>query len=66
MKRFVGFFKEAYEELKKVVWPSRDKLLKHAIIVFASVVVVMLILIVIDFGLSKGVQSLIKISQTKK
>lgn len=63
MKRFLAFFRESYEELRKVVWPSRNDLIRHTAIVLGSVLVVMVLLIAIDYGLSKGVQSLINISQ---
>ncbi|MDO8513173.1 MAG: preprotein translocase subunit SecE [bacterium] len=65
MKRFISFFREAYEELRKVMWPTREKVVRHTIIVLASVVVVMLILVVIDSGLSKGIKALIALSQSR-
>lgn len=63
MKRFLSFFKEAYEELKKVVWPSRKNVIRHTLIVLITVFVAMLLLTVVDFGLAKGVQTLLKFSQ---
>ncbi len=66
MKRFLAFFREAYQELRKVIWPSRKNVINHTLIVLGSVLVAMLILLVIDSGLAKGIQALINISQNTK
>lgn len=66
MKRFLAFFGEAYTEITKVVWPSRKNVLNHTMIVLGVVLIVMLILVVVDSGLAKGVQALISISQKTK
>ncbi len=60
MKRIISYFQEAYGELKKVVWPKRQDVVNHTIIVMASIIVVMAILALIDFGLTKGLQLLIE------
>lgn len=65
MKLSLSFFRESYEELRKVSWPSREILLRHTIIVLVSVLVVMSILAATDLGLTTGFQKLIKISQPK-
>ena len=54
-KYFVG----SYEELKKVVWPSRQEIISHSIIVIISMAVAMAIISVIDFGLFNLVQYLL-------
>ncbi|MEI6040376.1 MAG: preprotein translocase subunit SecE [Candidatus Berkelbacteria bacterium] len=53
------FFIGSYEELKKVVWPSRKVVINHTIIVIVSVVVSMAILVALDYGLFSVVQKLI-------
>lgn len=54
-----NFFVSSFEELKKVIWPSRKELINHTIIVIISVAISMGILILIDLALSNGVQWLI-------
>ena len=66
MKRFLAFFREAYQEISKAIWPSRKNVLSHTLIVLGVVAIVMLILVVVDSGLAKGVEALINISQKTK
>ena len=50
-KRFLSFFKEALDELKKVVWPSRKETLQSTLMVFVFVVVMALFLWLTDKAL---------------
>lgn len=54
-----NFFLLSFEELKKVIWPSRKELISHTIIVILSVAVSMAIIAAIDYGLFVLVQWLI-------
>ena len=54
-----NFFTGSYEELKKVIWPSRKEVTSHTIIVIVSIAVSMLIVAAIDYGLFYLVQLLI-------
>jgi len=54
-----NFFINSFEELKKVVWPSRREVISHTIIVIVSTIVAMAIIAVLDFGLFNLVQLLI-------
>jgi preprotein translocase subunit SecE len=47
-KRFISYAREAYEELRRVVWPSRKETMSTTGIVFAFVVVMALFLFVVD------------------
>jgi preprotein translocase subunit SecE len=49
-KRFIGFAREAYEETKRVTWPSRKETLSTTGVVFAFVGVMAVILFVVDKG----------------
>jgi len=60
MNKIVNYFKGAKEELSKVVWPSKQTTLNHTIMVIGVSIAVALFLGVIDLGLSKMVESLIK------
>lgn len=52
--------KETFGELKKVAWPSFGKVVKNTGIVLAFVAVFTVVLLGIDFGLSKLHELLIK------
>ena len=52
------FFRDYKSEFKKLVWPSRQQLLKNCAVVFTSIVVCGAVLALLDFGFSKGVQGL--------
>jgi preprotein translocase subunit SecE len=62
MKKIISFFKESYQELLKVSWPSKITIVKHTLIVVFSVAVVMLVLTLLDYGLSAGIKLLIESS----
>ena len=52
-KGFVKFFKDATAEFKKVVWPSKKKVLNNTGIVIATMVVATIFVGGLDFGLLK-------------
>ncbi len=56
----VVFLKEVQEELKKVVWPTRDEVIRLTFVVILISLVVGLFLGGIDFVLTKITQLLIK------
>ena len=58
--RIKNFFTGSYDEFKKVVWPSRQTVISHTVIVIISMVVAMAIIAALDFGLFSLVQSLIE------
>ncbi len=60
MQRLMQFFREVKIELKKVVFPNREELIGSTWVVIISVFVVSVFLGVIDLGLSKIVQALLR------
>ena len=60
MNKIANYFKGAKEELSKVVWPSKETTINHTLIVIGVSVAVAIFLGIIDLGLSKAVESLIK------
>jgi preprotein translocase subunit SecE len=54
-----NFFIGSYDELKKVIWPSRKIVINHTIIVILAVIITMIIVVAIDRSLDAGVQWLI-------
>ncbi len=45
---FINFLKESREELKKVVWPSREEVTGSTFVVLGAVVVISLFLFLVD------------------
>ena len=60
MNKIVNYFKGAKEELSKVIWPSRKTTINHSLMVIGVSVAVAVFLGIVDLGLSKVVESLIK------
>ena len=53
------YFRELRSELKKVVWPTPQQVLKNALIVLACVVVVGVFIWLFDFVAQFGINALI-------
>ena len=49
--QFLSFFGSVIDEGKKVVWPTRDIVIRHTVMVIVSVAVASLIFASLDFGL---------------
>ena len=47
------YFREAWEELKQVTWPTRRETLKLTLAVFTFAIIFGLLVAVVDFGLDK-------------
>lgn len=58
-QRFGRKCKEIFSELKKVSWPSFGKVVKNTGIVIAVVVLFLVVITLVDFGLSFGLKALI-------
>ncbi len=54
-KKIAKFFRDYKSEFKKLVWPTRQQLLKNCAVVFSSIIVCGCALALLDFGLSKGI-----------
>ena len=55
-----NFFIGSYEEFRKVVWPNRQEVISHTIIVIISMVVAIGLIAAIDYGLFLLVQMLVQ------
>jgi len=55
-----NYFKGAWNELKKVSWPTRNDVLNHTIIVIISVLIATAIVAALDYGLSYLVQYIVE------
>ncbi len=54
------YFREVYHEGKRVTWPSRKDAVKGTYIVLITVIISALFLGVVDIGLAKIIQTLIR------
>lgn len=52
----VSYFRESYEELKKVVWPTKRETTQHTLIVIGLSLALALFLGALDYGLSWGLE----------
>ena len=57
----VQFISEAYQELRKVVWPKRSEVIKKTFIVIISMIIIAALMGALDYGLSKGIEFLINL-----
>jgi preprotein translocase subunit SecE len=48
----INFFKEAWGELKKVKWPTRDEVSRSTVVVFVTVIIFTLFVLVADKSIS--------------
>lgn len=55
----VEFFKEAWQELKKVHWPSRKETYAATSVVLIVVLIIALFLALMDLGLTRAIQAII-------
>lgn len=58
MKKIIRYFKESAAEMKKVVWPSKQYVLKSTIVVLISSAAFAVFLGLVDFLLLKGLELL--------
>lgn len=58
--RITAYFREARDELRKVVWPSRQKTLNDTLLVIVISLAVAAFLGAIDFVLNLGLRGLIE------
>ncbi|HVN95399.1 MAG TPA: preprotein translocase subunit SecE [Syntrophorhabdaceae bacterium] len=60
LEGITNYFREVYMEAKRVTWPSRKDALKGTYIVLITVFVTALFLGIVDIGLAKIIQNLIR------
>ena len=59
VRQGVEFFKEAWQELKKVHWPSRKETYAATLVVIIVVVLISVYLALVDLALTKAIQAVI-------
>ncbi len=54
--RLATFFRDTFEELRKVVWPTLPELYRYTVVVIVTVVVISAFIGLVDLGLSAFTQ----------
>ncbi len=52
---------QSRDEFKKIIWPTRNEAIRLTIIVLIASIIIGTILTLMDLGLAKGIDSLLKI-----
>ena len=60
IKAIKNFFIGSYAEFRKVVWPNRQEVISHTVIVIVSTAIAMSLVAAIDYGLFNLVQTLVQ------
>jgi preprotein translocase subunit SecE len=60
VRRLTKFFQEAWQELKKVHWPSRKETYAATLVVIIVVVLISIFLALVDLGLTKAIQAIVE------
>lgn len=60
MNKLIAYLKGSREELSKVVWPSREIIVNHSVMVIGISIAVAIFLGAIDFALSKVLEVVIR------
>lgn len=59
VRRLSEFFREAWQELRKVHWPSRKETYAATLVVIIVVVLVSVYLALVDLALTKAIQTIV-------
>jgi len=59
IRRLIEFFRESWQELKKVHWPSRKETYAATLVVIIVVILVSMYLALVDLALTKAIQSIV-------
>lgn len=59
IQKIINYFKSSYEELKKVIWPGRQQVKSHTVIVVLTIVIAMGVVTLLDLGLFNLMEILI-------
>ncbi len=63
IQKITNYFVSSYDEMRKVIWPNRQEVISHSVIVVFSIIISMGIIAAIDYGLFNLLQILISNSK---
>ena len=55
----MGFFRDTYDELRKVVWPTPEELYRYTVVVVVTVAAISIFIGIVDAVVSGAVQKFI-------
>lgn len=58
--KIINFIKEAFAELKKVIWPNRKELKNSTIVVISTIIFVSIFIGIVDLLFTKGLTLFMK------
>lgn len=58
------YFRESFEELKKVTWPTRRQTINYSLAVVALSILVAVFIGGLDYGFSEGIEKLLSLSDS--
>jgi len=59
LKRITHFFRESYEEFKRVSWPTRQETVRYTLFIIGFSIALALFLGLLDFIFSRGLETLL-------
>lgn len=59
--RLITYFRESYQELKRVVWPNRKQALQHSVMVILVSIAIAAFLAGLDIVFSQGMDRLLQL-----
>lgn len=57
-ERFNKFWKDYNAEFKKLVWPTKQQLVKNSLVVIVTIIIFAVVLMLVDLGLTQGIRAL--------
>ncbi len=58
-QRIINYFISSYQEMRKVIWPNRQTVISHTIIVVIAIATSMGIIAILDLGLLRILEILV-------
>ncbi len=59
LKRIAHFFRESYEEFKRVSWPTRQETIRYTLFIIGFSIALALFLGLLDFIFSRSLETLL-------
>jgi preprotein translocase subunit SecE len=59
IRRAIEFFNEAWQELKKVHWPSRKETYAATAVVIIVVIILVIYMAIIDYALTRAIEAVV-------
>ncbi len=58
-QKIINYFTSSYQEMRKVIWPNRQTVISHTIIVVIAIATSMGIIAILDLGLLRILEILV-------